>query len=270
MCAFWRLHRSPQERSTPALTAMASTRAPTPARRGARRVPGGLAKSVRALAVAPSSPLTLYVGTETSGVYRSRDGAQNWQAVNTGLEDLAVRAIAIDPTNAAVVYAGTNRAVFKTTDAGAQWVPAVNGLPEVAVNALAVDPEDPGHGVRRHRGRRGVPQPRRRGDVVRCERRTQRPYGAGARSRHGSAENAVRGHERDAVRDDGCRRAVADDRRRRRHRYDGNRRRADQSRNALRGGRLEDGWGGVQEAPTAARRGRSRTTDCETCLYRRW
>lgn len=60
----------------------------------------------------------------------------------------SVWAMAVDPDDADVVYAGTRNGVFKSTDAGATWVSASKGLPVSryavpSVGVLAADPRFP-------------------------------------------------------------------------------------------------------------------------------
>ena len=52
------------------------------------------------------TPTTLYAGT-WGGVFKSTNGGGNWSAVNTGLTDTYVNALAIDPATPATLYAGT-------------------------------------------------------------------------------------------------------------------------------------------------------------------
>jgi hypothetical protein len=40
-------------------------------------------------------------------VFKSTNGGANWSAVNTGLTNTDVRALAIDPTTPTTLYAGT-------------------------------------------------------------------------------------------------------------------------------------------------------------------
>ena len=71
--------------------------------------------SVRALAIDPQTPSTLYAGTG-NGVFRSTDGGASWTAVNSGLTSLAIDTLAIDPQNPSTVFAGTSGGgVFSTT-----------------------------------------------------------------------------------------------------------------------------------------------------------
>jgi photosystem II stability/assembly factor-like uncharacterized protein len=50
-----------------------------------------------------------------------------------------VNALAADPANPQVLYAGTRGGVFKSANGGATWQPASHGLKTFATNALAVD-----------------------------------------------------------------------------------------------------------------------------------
>jgi hypothetical protein len=65
-----------------------------------------------ALAIAQTTPPTVYVGTASSGVRASQDGI-NWQSSNSGLaftpgSQLYVNSLAVDPTRPQVVYAATS------------------------------------------------------------------------------------------------------------------------------------------------------------------
>jgi photosystem II stability/assembly factor-like uncharacterized protein len=61
-----------------------------------------------AIAVHPTDPNTVYVGTAQGGLYKSTDGGQHWTALfEFELETLAVGAITIDPTDSNIVYIGT-------------------------------------------------------------------------------------------------------------------------------------------------------------------
>ncbi len=99
----------------------------------------GSSNSIGAVAVAPSNPQVIYVGTGESdirgdmisgdGVFRSADGGKTW--ARAGLEEThTISGLIVDPKNPDVVYAsslghvftpGTHRGVFKSTDAGRTW-----------------------------------------------------------------------------------------------------------------------------------------------------
>src|SRR6185369_13476697 len=61
-----------------------------------------------AIAVHPTDPNTVYVGTAQGGLYKSTNGGSNWTKLfDFQLESLAIGAITIDPTDSNIVYVGT-------------------------------------------------------------------------------------------------------------------------------------------------------------------
>ncbi len=101
---------------------------------------GGL---VNAIAIDPTSPLTMDAAAGGGGIRKSVDGGASWRAINVGLTNLFATALAIDPTSPSTLYAGTRGGgVFKSMDGGARWT-SVNNLTEVSITALAIDPVSP-------------------------------------------------------------------------------------------------------------------------------
>ena len=97
--------------------------------------------SISALAIDPTTPTTLYAGTQGGGVFKSTNGGASWSAVNTGLVASHVFALVIDPTTPTTLYAGTDVGVFKSTNGGGSWSAVNTGLTDFAfVSALAIDP----------------------------------------------------------------------------------------------------------------------------------
>jgi photosystem II stability/assembly factor-like uncharacterized protein len=112
--------------------------------------------SIGALAVSPSDPKVIYVGTGESdirsdlasgdGVYKSNDAGATW--TNIGLKDTRqIGKIVIDPNNPDVVYAGAlghaygpnpDRGVYKSTDGGATWKRTLFQGPDLGVADLAI------------------------------------------------------------------------------------------------------------------------------------
>ncbi len=88
---------------------------------------------------------SLAFASGTGGVFRSDDAGRTWTRTSLGSSE--VRALAIDPTNPTVVYAGSWNAaggVFASDDGGTTWAPASSGIPNRAgIAALAVDPSNP-------------------------------------------------------------------------------------------------------------------------------
>ena len=81
--------------------------------------------------------------TEITGETLPDDTTETWIAFNSGLTNDQVRALAIDPKNSSILYAGTNGGVFKSTDWGGQWSAVNSGLTNTKVWALAIDPSSP-------------------------------------------------------------------------------------------------------------------------------
>jgi photosystem II stability/assembly factor-like uncharacterized protein len=112
---------------------------------------------VFAMAVDPQNAGTIYAGTGT-GAFKSTDAGASWSALNVDLPSCAgtnidqptcsFSAIALDPRNPGVLYAGAQGGgtkgggVFKSTDGGASWarfpVPKGGG-----VHGLTLDPQNP-------------------------------------------------------------------------------------------------------------------------------
>lgn len=70
-------------------------------------------------------------------VYKSVDGSESWQEINSGLEGIVVRKLAIDGTDEGVVYAATvDRGVYRTTDGGQSWAPT--GVAALIITAQGV------------------------------------------------------------------------------------------------------------------------------------
>src|ERR1700674_201296 len=96
--------------------------------------------TVRALAIDPGSPATIYAGCN-GDIFKSVNGGSSWAP--TGLGGPKVLALVLDPTRTLTLYAGTNRGIFKSTDGGSTWTPANTGLTASRIPALAVDPQTP-------------------------------------------------------------------------------------------------------------------------------
>jgi photosystem II stability/assembly factor-like uncharacterized protein len=98
--------------------------------------------SVIALAADPQDFGTAYAGTLGGGLFRTGDGGESWSRPGGGFAADNVYALTVGP--AGVVYAGTEKGIFRSLDRGVSWQSASAGLPLVAggtrVVALAADP----------------------------------------------------------------------------------------------------------------------------------
>jgi photosystem II stability/assembly factor-like uncharacterized protein len=100
---------------------------------------------VRALAIDPANPSTVYLGTER-GFFRSLDSGESWASDGGRSAPKVVAALAADPRRPRVLYAGTFDGIVKSTDGGRTWRDSTLGLrrPYVlehpSIEAIAVEP----------------------------------------------------------------------------------------------------------------------------------
>jgi photosystem II stability/assembly factor-like uncharacterized protein len=59
------------------------------------------------IAVHPTNPNTVYVGTANGGLYRTLDGGATWKAIFDSALSLAVGSVAISPSQPSTIYVGT-------------------------------------------------------------------------------------------------------------------------------------------------------------------
>src|SRR5258707_3621907 len=110
--------------------------------------------SIGAIALAPSTPDIVYVGTgeETAGkgVYKSADAGRTW--TNGGLTDARyITAILVDPRDPNIVLvsardyfrAGPARGIFKTIDGGKTWNKVFFRDDRTSVVEMVAAPDDP-------------------------------------------------------------------------------------------------------------------------------
>jgi photosystem II stability/assembly factor-like uncharacterized protein len=119
------------------------------------------AASIGALAVAPSAPNVVYVGTGEStlrdsagfgnGVYKSIDAGRTWS--HLGLDETQhIGKIAVDPKNPDVVFvaaighlyaANESRGVFRSRDGGRTWQKVLYKDENVGAVEVVIDPTNP-------------------------------------------------------------------------------------------------------------------------------
>jgi photosystem II stability/assembly factor-like uncharacterized protein len=117
--------------------------------------------SIGSIAIDPNNLQTVWVGTGEAwvrnsvsvgtGVYRTRDGGENWEAM--GLPDSEhISRMVVHPKDSNTVYAcalghlwnaNTERGVFKTADGGKTWNKLLYRNDSTGCAELAMDPQDP-------------------------------------------------------------------------------------------------------------------------------
>ncbi|MDP5172232.1 MAG: glycosyl hydrolase [Bacteroidia bacterium] len=117
--------------------------------------------SIGCVAIAPSNPHLVWVGTGENnaqralgygdGVYKSEDGGKSWK--NMGLkESQHIGKIVIHPTDPNTVWvaaqgpvwnSGGERGLYKTTDGGKTWKLVLEISEHTGVNDIVIDPRNP-------------------------------------------------------------------------------------------------------------------------------
>jgi photosystem II stability/assembly factor-like uncharacterized protein len=93
---------------------------------------------ISCIAVDPSNSQRFWVTISEVGagrVFRSENGGSSWKNCTSGLPNIPVNAVVVDPANFKRVWIAADVGVYETQDLGASWTPVSNGLP----NAMAVD-----------------------------------------------------------------------------------------------------------------------------------
>jgi len=99
----------------------------------------------------PTNANVVYLGTGAgpfngNGVYKSTDGGETWAASNRGMIDYSIGALAVNPANPQIVYAGgVHGELFKSADGGATWNDLTANLPDRTsiVKEIVINPDVP-------------------------------------------------------------------------------------------------------------------------------
>lgn len=90
--------------------------------------------------------LTILVGTVGQSIMRSEDSGQTWARIGPrrGFPyEASVRCLAVHPREANIIFAGTERGLYRSDDAGACWRSIDSALNGHYLWALAIDPVNP-------------------------------------------------------------------------------------------------------------------------------
>lgn len=113
---------------------------------------------VQRIAIAPTDPDVIYLGTGSAchwcagdGVWRSRDGGQTWEHPSSEISGMRVLALAVHPADPDTLLAGVWSAsndglgIYRSTDGGDAWQPAggLDDAQERQVPEIVYHPNDP-------------------------------------------------------------------------------------------------------------------------------
>ncbi len=114
---------------------------------------GPVGNRVSAVVGIPGDPNVYYIGAASGGVWKTVDGGVHWEPVFDDQSAQSIGALAVDPVNPNVVWAGTGEAhirsnvsigngVYKTTDGGETWTHM--GLEDSGrISRIRIHPHDP-------------------------------------------------------------------------------------------------------------------------------
>jgi len=128
-------------------------------------IPALIAGRVTSIVTHPKDKDIMYVGTALGGIWKSKDGGRNWIPISDYAPSLGIGALAMDPQNPNVLYAGTGEGniawreprgaihprnyygcgILKTTDGGVKWELLGNEnnvFNGASFYRIAIDPKD--------------------------------------------------------------------------------------------------------------------------------
>lgn len=99
--------------------------------------------NITTLAVAPSDPQYIYAGAYSS-LFKTINGGISWNSIFSGLPNLAIKYLAICPTNPQKIWVtlsgySTGEKVYVSNNAGSTWTNYSTGLPNLPVNCIVYE-----------------------------------------------------------------------------------------------------------------------------------
>ena len=115
--------------------------------------PGTMSGRVTSIDVVRDNPKIIYVGTASGGLWKSVSGGMTWESMSEDMPVQSIGAVAIDPSNPDVIWAGTGEGnprnshtsgagLFRSIDGGHSW--DLMGLEKTkTIHRIIVDRNDP-------------------------------------------------------------------------------------------------------------------------------
>jgi photosystem II stability/assembly factor-like uncharacterized protein len=74
-----------------------------------------------AIAIDPSNPRVIYIGSDVAGVFRSRNGGNHFELIGTGLGGFSVADIGVNPFDSRQVFVLTDAGIYLSVNQGDTW-----------------------------------------------------------------------------------------------------------------------------------------------------
>jgi len=107
----------------------------------AEQVPPPASAYIQQIAVDPQQPEILYVATTSAGLYKTLNGGDYWNELNTDAHVRRYYAVQLDPEDNRRLFAGGEKSgLWESSDRGETWLQ--RGLSGVTILSIAVHPKD--------------------------------------------------------------------------------------------------------------------------------
>jgi photosystem II stability/assembly factor-like uncharacterized protein len=103
--------------------------------------PGG---SIYSIEIHPQNPQVIFVGTIQKGIYKTTDGGNLWNHIESDEQMSCMRVIAIHPYGPDTIYATSTRGIYKSINAGINWAKLYPPQgPDNEYSDFLIHPEEP-------------------------------------------------------------------------------------------------------------------------------
>jgi hypothetical protein len=113
--------------------------------------PGNIGGRIRAIAIDPTTPSTVFIGSVGGGIWKSVNSGASWTPINDFMANLAISSIVFNPVTPSTMYAGTGEGFYNfgrlrgagilaSTDSGTTWsiLPSTAGSDFHYVHRIAI------------------------------------------------------------------------------------------------------------------------------------
>ena len=86
---------------------------------------------------------SILVGTTGAGLFHSADSGESWRRIGSPFPgESQIRALAVDPSNSSVVFAGAENGFYRSEDSGMNWAKLDSPMEGMKIWSIAVDPSN--------------------------------------------------------------------------------------------------------------------------------